>query len=171
MKHFSEYFNIHEKLYISDNIKTHGYSPKTNEELCDIVKKLIVQRGPDADLNDIDTSKIKDMSNLFFNLFKDNINIRNIDISRWNVSQVNDMTAMFFKCEEFDCDISHWDVSNVEATSGMFYRCKKFSHDLSKWKTNKIRYCKAMFTGCESLKTLPAWYHNKLNELYKPKKS
>lgn len=169
MKHFSEYFNIHEKLYISDDIKTHEYAPRTNDELFDIVKKLVDERGVDADLNDIDTSKVKDMSNLFFNLFKNNINVRNIDISRWNVSQVTDMTAMFFKCEEFNCDISHWDVSNVEATSGMFYKCKKFSYDLSKWKPTKLRYCKEMFTGCELLKTLPEWYHKILNDRYKKK--
>ena len=52
------------------------------------------------DLNFIDTSKITDMSDLFYGL-----DPYNIDISEWDVSNVKDMTQMFFKCKNFNSDL------------------------------------------------------------------
>jgi hypothetical protein len=49
---------------IADKI-SYNYHPKNKEELKDIIKQLLDKRGPDADLNDIDTFKITDMSHLF----------------------------------------------------------------------------------------------------------
>jgi surface protein len=37
----------------------------------------------------------------------------NDDISKWNVSNVTDMSFMFRGTDQFDCDISKWDLSNV----------------------------------------------------------
>ena len=37
----------------------------------------------------------------------------NGDISNWNVSNVTDMSSMFFR-SKFTGDLSQWDVSNVE---------------------------------------------------------
>ena len=60
---------ILEKLIINKNTKIekvkHKYHPESREELEELIKKLIKERGHDADLNDIDTSKITDMSGLF----------------------------------------------------------------------------------------------------------
>ena len=57
---------IHEKLVIkkskSNNYK---YFPETTEELEDLIKKRIKKEGREANLNDIDVSKITDMSSLF----------------------------------------------------------------------------------------------------------
>ena len=57
--------------------------PKTKEELLSIIKDHINTYGECCDLNDIDTSNITDMSNLFHC----NYNF-NGDISKWNVSNV-----------------------------------------------------------------------------------
>ena len=67
---------IQEKLVIkkSNNLLDYKYSPETNEELKDLVKKRILTEGKEVDLNDIDVSKITDMSGLFmglnFNFYK-----------------------------------------------------------------------------------------------------
>jgi hypothetical protein len=53
---------ITEKLKISKNNIGYNYFPKSKEELQDILKELIEDRGNDGDFNDIDTSKITDMS-------------------------------------------------------------------------------------------------------------
>ena len=44
----------------------YNYYPKTKEELKDLVKELIKERGNEADLNDINVSQVKDMSGLFW---------------------------------------------------------------------------------------------------------
>ena len=61
-------YYIQEKLIIkkSNNYK---YFPKTTEELEDLIKKRIKKEGREANLNDIDVSKITDMSSLFSALY------------------------------------------------------------------------------------------------------
>ena len=105
MKNLNTY--ITEKILINKNTKTYHYLPQTNVELFELVKKLIKERGNNADLNDIDTSKITDMSDLFrYNDF-------NGDISERDVSKVENMGFMFCM-SKFNGDISKWDVSNVK---------------------------------------------------------
>ena len=48
--------------------KNPTFKPRTTEELKALVYKLIEERGLTADLNDIDTSLITDMSWLFYKL-------------------------------------------------------------------------------------------------------
>ena len=38
----------------------------------------------------------------------------NQDISRWNVSNVENMSQMFYGANSFDKSINNWDVSNVK---------------------------------------------------------
>jgi surface protein len=55
----------------------------------------------------------------------------NGDISKWNVSKVEDMRYMFHS-SEFNGDISEWDVCSVRRMDGMFDG-SKFSGNISKW--------------------------------------
>ena len=113
MKSISKY--IQEKLIIKKS--KYKYFPETKEELQDIIKQRIKDEGSEVDLNDIDVSKITDMSDLFVGTDF------NGDISNWNTSNVTDMSFMFYDCESFNQDISDWDVSNVTNMSSMFYDC------------------------------------------------
>jgi surface protein len=116
MKSINQYIN--EKLKLK-NVKKqiYNYHPKTKEELKDLIKQLIKERGNEGDFNDIDTSEIKDMSYLFFDMAH-----FNGDISRWDVSNAISMESMFFQ-SYFNKDISNWDVSNVVNMKGMFSQC------------------------------------------------
>ena len=57
MKQINKY--IVERLHINKDTGKqnhhYNYHPKTRDELKELVKKLIKERGKDADLNDIDT--------------------------------------------------------------------------------------------------------------------
>ena len=79
--------------------------PKTKEQLKQLINYAF--KHDIYDLNFIDTSKITDMSWLFENVK------HNFDISSWDVSNVTNMTGMFYCCYDFNCDLSNWDVSNV----------------------------------------------------------
>ena len=108
---------IQERLHINKDIDNHyyNYHPKTRDELHELVNKLIKERGNDANLNDIDTSEITDMSYMFKS------SEFNGDISEWYVSNVEYMIDMFYK-SKFNGDISNWDVSNVTDMEAMFYK-------------------------------------------------
>jgi surface protein len=46
----------------------------------------------------------------------------NGDISRWNVSNVENMFAMFHEASDFNQPIGNWNVSNVTNMGAMFER-------------------------------------------------
>ena len=112
--------DIQEKLVIKKN-KTpdYKYFPKTKFELEGIIRKRLKEEGNNVDLNDIDTSKITDMSKLFPGFSPD----FNGDISEWNVSNVTNMRSMFYGCKDFNQDISDWDVSKVKDIRCIFDYC------------------------------------------------
>ena len=128
--------------------------PNTKEELRDIIIKRIESEGSnECDLNDIDISRITDMSFLFCTdskigneIFKE----FNGDISGWNVSGVKLMDGMFDGCKEFNRDIGGWDVSNVENMCGMFCWCEKFNQNISNWDVSNVSDMCEMFHGCSN---------------------
>ena len=100
------------KYFLNEASKT-AVQPKTKDELKKIIEDTIKEQGFKCDLNFIDTSKITDMSFLFYDTKF------NGDISKWNVSNVKDMEGMFCR-SDFNGDISKWDVSNVKKMRDMF---------------------------------------------------
>ena len=116
MKSLKSY--IQEKLIIKKGKNdSYKYFPETKEELKDIISKRIKTKGNEVDLNDIDVSKITDMTALF-----GGTNF-NGDISGWDVSNVTHVINMFYGCESFNQNISKWDVSNVKYVAGIFSNC------------------------------------------------
>src|SRR5690554_4668650 len=85
----------------------------TNETIKEIVKNEIKRLGKNANLNHIDTSKVTDMSYLFYDT------IFYGDISKWDVSKVENMVGMFAE-SNFNQNISNWNVSNVECMVNIF---------------------------------------------------
>jgi len=75
------------------------FFPKDKKELQKIIKSQIYKYGNAVDLNNIDTSKITDMSDLFLK------SKFNGNISNWDVSNVINMSYMFYK-SIFNRDIS-----------------------------------------------------------------
>ena len=130
MKQINKY--IQERLHINKDIDSHieyNYHPKTKDELEELIDKLIEERGYNANLNDIDTSEITDMSHMFtYSKF-------NGDISKWDVSNVKDMGYMF------------WD-SSFTAKNG----------DISNWDVRNVQNMYLMFNGTPLAKNTPKWY-------------
>ena len=144
---------ITEKLKINKSTNLYHYHLKDKKELRSLIKELLEERGKDADLNDIDVSDIMDMSELFYGL-----DPHNIDISKWDVFNVKDMSNMFYYCINFNSDLSNWDVSNVTNMESMFYNCENFNSDLNKWDVSNVKDMHDMFYKCKSLKNKPSWY-------------
>lgn len=146
---------ILEKLKIDKDSKVpYKYHPKDKWELREILKKCIAERGHDADLNDIDVSNITDMDDLFgeFEHIGSQFEPYNIDISKWNVSNVTTMEKMFQELPNFNCDLSKWDVSNVKDFHSTFLNCKKFKGEgLDKWNVENAETMQSMFCGCWEL--------------------
>ena len=53
------------------------------------------------------------------------------DISKWNVSNVTNMSYMFEKAKEFNTSLDKWNVSNVRNMKYMFSRAYEFDVDIN----------------------------------------
>ena len=143
MKEIVKFIQEGLKITSKTKVSKYNYHPKTKKELKDLLKQLIEERGNEGDFNDIDTSKITRMDDLFYNMNK-----FNGDISNWDVSNVTNMHSMFYGCKSFNCDISNWDVFNVTNMSYMFCVCKSFNQDISNWNVSNVIRTMFMFENC-----------------------
>ena len=86
---------------------------------------------------------------MFFNCNK----IINIDLSSFNISNVNNMSYMFSGCNSLESlpDISKWDTKNVNDMSHMFSLCRSLISlpDISKWDTKNVDDMNDMFLGVD----------------------
>ena len=94
-------------------------------------------------LEDWDVSNVKNMTLMFWGCINFNANLSN-----WDVSNVENMSCMFKACEKFNCDLSNWDVSHVQDMDGMFEGCENFNADLSNWDVSNVENMPGMFYGC-----------------------
>ena len=152
MKHINQFITeyiIKKKLDKPIDSEDHyKYFPKSKEELIYNINKLIKQN--DYNFNCINTSKITDMSNLFKNL--DGIEDKNFDVSRWDVSSVEDMSYMFMYCKNFNGNLFGWDVSNVTNMTGMFGGCESFEgNGIENWNITNVESIEEMFAICLKL--------------------
>ena len=99
------------------------------------------------DISYWNVSNVESMFNMFYKCDK----LESVgDLSNWNVSNVNDMYSMFYECKELETvgDISKWNVSNVTNMMYMFHGCRSFNQDISKWDVSNVKYHLAMFEKC-----------------------
>ena len=175
MKNLNKY--ILEKLHINNTTKIeYIYHPKTKGELIACIMEKIENEGYGTkdnllNLNDIDTSKITNMSNLFYgnddyyelsNLSKNGY----FDISDWDVSNVENMQNMF-RVSKFDGDLSNWNVSKVKNMNSMFSYSKFTGKngDISKWDVSNVKDMQWMFYGSEFNGDISDWNVRKVENM------
>ena len=151
-----------EKLIINKNYK--GYTPTSFNELRNIIEQRYEEHGPGTeqspiDFNDIDVSKIDSFYNIdiYRGIFEET-EFEYIDISNWDVSNVEDMCYIFYKCRQLKSvgDLSNWNVSGVKDIQYIFFHCDKLTSvgDLSGWDVSKVENMQSMFDGCEKLESV-----------------
>ena len=116
---------------------------ENKEHLKKIIEERISKFGPNCDLNDIDVSRVTNMSELFYWRDKPELQF-NGDISQWDVSNVTNMSYMFYD-SQFNGDISKWDVSNVTDMSCMFFG-SQFNGDISQWDVSNVTDMSCLFS-------------------------
>ncbi len=117
------------------------FQPINKDEL-----KLLVS-DESVNLGSIDTSLIKDMSNLFSGWHR----VMRKDFSgieSWDVSNVENMSKMFYNCFYFNEPIGCWDISKVADMSYMFHHCCYLNQNLNSWDLSKVAKTKGMFSEC-----------------------
>ena len=106
-----------------------------------------------GDINTWDVTNITDMSNLFYMQGSFNENIAD-----WDTSNVTRMANMFMFCYSFNQDIGNWDTSNVTDMSNLFRMATSFNKDIGSWDTSSVTDMYGMFNGTDSFnRDIGAW--------------
>ncbi|RDU55877.1 BspA family leucine-rich repeat surface protein [Helicobacter sp. MIT 00-7814] len=133
------------------------YQPQDKFELWEILEDEEVK------LDEIDTSLIVDMSRLFQQRLRQSFE----GIETWDVSNVTDMSFMFYYCEGFNEDLSAWDVSNVVDMCGMFCHASDFNQPLNNWNVSKVRNMGEMFAHTQFNQPLNSWDVSNVKLMYR----
>ena len=101
------------------------------------------------------TEKAKDISGIFNDCEK----LSNLDLSKWNVSNVTSMEKAFANNYLIkSLNLSNWDTSNCKNSQMMFYNNTALTSigNTSNWNVSKITTTHSMFEGCtdRNLKTI-----------------
>ena len=89
-----------------------------------------------------DFDNINDLSYLFFK--NDQFNQ---SINTWNVENCLDMSSMFNGATAFNGDISSWNVGRIRNMSDMFEGATAFNGDISSWNVGRCTNMSFMFNG------------------------
>ena len=90
-------------------------------------------------------TNVTDMSDMFYEAHR-----YNQDIEDWNVSHVTNMENMFTSAYSFNQYIGSWDVSNVINMKGMFSYATAFNHYIGEWDVSKVTNMHAMFDNAHA---------------------
>jgi len=104
------------------------------------------------DLENLDTSKITDMSYMF-SMCKD---LTEINVSSFDTSQVTNMGYMFDYCRALkELDLTNFNTSNVREMEFMFCCCYQLTYiDVSGFDTSKVEDMASVFSCCSRLKKI-----------------
>ena len=95
--------------------------------------------------------------------------LTNLDLSKWDTSQVTRMDRMFVGASSLtNLDIGKWDTSKVTDMESMFSGARGLTNlDLSKWDTSKVTDMSYMFSGASGLKNLAIgkWDTSKVTDM------
>ncbi|WP_010179249.1 BspA family leucine-rich repeat surface protein [Aquimarina agarilytica] len=69
------------------------------------------------------------------------------DISKWNVSTIEDMSFLLNNAKKFNSPLNDWDMSNVKTIAEMFTNAETFNQILDKWDVSKVTDMSGAFSG------------------------
>lgn len=97
-----------------------------------------------------DTSKVTTMQNMFSNakLFNGG------NIKEWNISNVTNMSRMFWNSENFNQPIGSRNVEKVTTMAEMFLNAFSFNQDISEWKPKSLKEGLKFIASNDSAKSL-----------------
>ena len=99
--------------------------------------------------NNIVTTFMTDMNNMFSDASAFNSNI-----GSWDVSKVITMESMFYRASIFNQNIGNWNTSSVTSMRGMFYYASAFNNygsaTIGNWNTSKVTTMYYMFESASA---------------------
>jgi surface protein len=99
-----------------------------------------------SDISSWDVSNVTNMSEMFYGPSAGMV--FNKPLNNWNTSNVTNMQRLFAFCKQFNQDLDNWDTSNVTNMQSLFYQCNEFNYDISNWDTSSVTNMQNIFSYC-----------------------
>lgn len=112
-------------------LTTLSLSPSANKKIIELI----------TELPKINITGVNSLSSLF-NGFK---NLKNVDVSEWDTSDVTNMSYLLSDTSIENIDLSGFNTSNVSNMNGMFELSKIKELNLTNFDTSNVKYMYAMF--------------------------
>lgn len=91
-------------------------------------------------------------------MFEGNSQLKSLDLSNWDISNVANVGCMFAKCSQLkSLDLSNWNTFSVDYMGNMFFECVNLEYlNISSWTTTSLEkdYIFNIFNKCDSLYSL-----------------
>ncbi len=98
-------------------------------------------------------SNVKDMSGMFYLAV-----LVNQPLNSWDVSKVENMESMFSRAKNFNQPLDNWDTSSVTNMKQMFYEAENFNQPLNSWDVSKVTNMDGMFYNTKKFnQDLSSW--------------
>ena len=143
---------IIEKILINKSSKLNKIKVESKDQLKSIIQKRYNNDISFVYLSDIDVSELDDLSDIFYQFL-----VEVVDISGWDTSNFTTMAYMFNQCSKLKkiIGIENLDVSKSEDVSYMFYGGENLVElDLTNWNPKLLQKTRYMFYGCSNLKII-----------------
>ena len=149
--------------YITLKINVSGYSKILSDNFGHFPDEIFINNNSinDTNINEYYFNNYNNNIKLVWNnepsamgsMFKNCLNITEIDLSNFYSSEVVDMSSLFYGCSNLSSlNLSNLDTSQVLEMNSMFYECSSLiSLDLSNFETTQVVDMNSMFSGCSSL--------------------
>ena len=145
-------FMFHQCFSLSSIKFPSSFSKNNLKNICYLFAKCY--KLTKADLSNLKTENVKDMSFMFDDCVK--LETLLIDPDKFITKKVTSMCNMFENCNKLkSIDLTSFDAGNVNFANSMFKECHQLEEiDLSKMKISEKANISHMFNKCESLKKI-----------------
>jgi surface protein len=114
------------------------------------------------DISSWDVASVTDMNHMFYGATS-----FNQPLDKWNVASVTSMRSMFDQASSFNQPLNSWDVSSVTDMYGMFYGATSFNQPLDKWNVASVTSMRSMFDQASSFnQPLNSWDVSSVTDMY-----
>ena len=112
---------------------------------CTSLRGMFAHSRFNSNINNWDVSNITDMSLMFFQA-------QDFDqsLNSWNVSGVQYFNSMFNHATAFNGDISNWNLLSASNLNNLFNNATRFNQDISNWDTSNVINMQGVFAGATS---------------------
>ncbi|WP_169315494.1 BspA family leucine-rich repeat surface protein [Catenovulum agarivorans] len=162
--YFSEpsYDHREQPTYLTDNLKLLSIEQWGTNKWRSMHRAFAECKYLVVNATDIpDLTEVTDMSFMFYGA-----EAFNQELNDWDVSNVQNMAGTFAYATTFNQDLSHWDVSSVTDMSGMFLAASDFNQDISSWDVSSVINMRGMFYVASSFnQDLSTWNVSKVTDM------